>query len=436
MIKNMLALFAVFLLGNFCHAAVEISNVSFTTRWPWNGLVDITFTIGGANIEGKKYSLAFEGYDNVTQKSVKMNSITGVGWNYGTPVHSGTLHAVWNAAADSPNFHSASFQIKVTATDNGSITNPDSYSYLVIDLSAGPNAAFYPYELRNSGPTESEILSKQTTQLWLCAIPAGRFTMGSPGDEVGRHSDERQHITYISKHYYMGIYEITQAQWELVMGDNPSKHVGASRPVENVSYDTIRGGQWPTDLHTVDASSFMGRIQARTGLTLDLPTEAQWEHACRALSTGYLYNGDFQIIEEYRWLNDNRSFIDTSNASNEITVYNRNLLSRVARWDYNREDGKGSYTQHTMVGLYTPNNYGLYDMHGNVYEWCLDWFKSFTALEVVDPTGPDTGSNRVCRGGSWKESDCDKFRSAYRATHKPNDTSSDLGFRITWHRVN
>ena len=436
--KNRVGVFAVFLLCSFCLSGVEISNVSFMTRWPWNGLVDVTFTVGGTGIEGKTYSLAFAGYDNVTQKSVTMNSVTGVGWDYGTPVHSGTLHAVWNAGNDCPNFHSASFQIKVTATEaSDSIDNPSAYPYLVIDLSAGPKAAYYPYELRYSGPTGSEALSKQTTQLWLRAIPQGVFTMGSPGDEVGRHSDEKQHVTYMEKQYYIGIYEVTQAQWELVMGSNPSVHVYNSRPVESVSYEMIRGGQWPNGLHKVSANSFMGRIQARTGLTLDLPTEAQWEYACRAGSTGYLYNGDFQIIERFRDYNDNSRFIYLYDAeSQKISEYNRNLLSSVARWDYNVKDGNGSYKQHTIVGSYTPNNYGLYDMHGNVYEWCLDWHKSFTSLEAVDPIGPDTGSNRVCRGGSWKESDCDKFRSAYRAKHKPDYTSSDLGFRITWHRVN
>ena len=189
--KNRLGVFAVFLLCNFCLAKVEISNVSFTTRWPWNGYVDMTFTVGGTDIEGKKYSLAFEGYDNVEQKSVTMKSITGVGWDYGKPVHSGTLQAVWNAGADSPNFNSASFQIKVKATEvDSSADNWEKYRFLVIDLSAGSKAAYYPYELRSSGPTSSEALSKQTTQLWLKVISPGTFTMGSPEVEVGRHSDE------------------------------------------------------------------------------------------------------------------------------------------------------------------------------------------------------------------------------------------------------
>ena len=435
--KKALAILSVFLLCNLCLAQVEISNVSFTTRWPWNGLVDITFTIGGKNIEGKKYSLAFEGYDNVTQKSVKMSSITGVGWNYGSPVHSGTLYAVWNAGADCPDFHSASFQIKVKATEASVSFN----SYLVIDLSAGPNAAYYPYEMRSSGPNSDEALSKLSSQLWLRTISTGSFMMGSPESEVGRHSSEGQHVTFITQNYYMGFYEVTQAQWKLVMGSNPSKHIGDSRPVENVSYDMIRGSQngakWPTGLHAVDASSFIGRLQARTGLTLDLPTEAQWEFSCRAGSTGYLNNGNFQIIEKFRNYNDNSRFIYLYDSqSRNISEYNRALLSSVARWDYNKKDGVGAYAQHTMVGLYMPNSYGLYDMHGNVYEWCLDWYASFTALEAVDPTGPSSGSQRICRGGSWKESDCDKFRSAYRSKHPSDYTSSDLGFRMTWHRVN
>ncbi len=429
--------FVAFLLCNWGFAQVKISNVSFTTRWPWNGYVDITFTIGGTNVEGKKYSLAFEGYDNVTQTSVTMKSITGVDWTYGKPVHSGTLHAIWNAGVDYSKLHSASFQVKVTATE----VEASSYPYLVIDLSKGPDVVYYPYELRSSGPSSGEALSKQTTQLWLRLVSPNSFMMGSPGSEVGRHSNERQHVTYLTRNYYMGLYEITQAQWKLVMGSNPSKHIGDSRPVENVSYDMIRGSgngsKWPSGLYQTDASSFIGRLQARTGLTLDLPTEAQWEYACRAGTTGYLYNGNFQIIEKFRDYNDNSRFIylyDT--ISKNISEYNIALLSNVARWDYNKKDGKGAYTQHTMVGFYNPNSYGLYDMHGNVYEWCLDWSASFTSQEAVDPTGPSSGTGRICRGGSWKESDCDKFRSAYRSNHRSDYTSSDLGFRITWHRVN
>ncbi|MBQ9368858.1 MAG: formylglycine-generating enzyme family protein [Victivallales bacterium] len=435
--KKLILVFALFLFRSLCFAQVKVSDVSFTTRWPWNELVDITFTIGGIDIEGKKYSLVFEGYDNVTQKSVTMKSITGVGWTYGSPVHSGTLYAVWNAGVDCPTFHSASFQIKVTATQVEALDNP----YLVIDLSAGPNAPYYPYELRSSGPKPEELLGQTTFQLWLFRTPAGRFMMGSPESEVGRHSNERQHIVYITKPFYTGIYEITQKQWELVMGSNPSKHIGDSRPVENVSYDMIRGArngsEWPTGLYAADTSSFIGRIQARTGLTLDLPTEAQWEFACRAGTTGYLNNGNFQIIEKFRYYNDNSRFIYLFDADSKAkSEYNISLLSSVARWDYNKEDGKGAYTQHTMVGLYNVNGFGFYDMHGNVYEWCLDWHDPFTALEVVNPTGPSSGTERICRGGSWKESDCDKFRSAFRAKHKSDYTSSDLGFRIIWHRVN
>ena len=442
--KKAIIVLVAILFYNLGFAQVKVSNVSFTTRWPWNGYVDITFTIGGTNIEGKKYSLAFQGYDNVTQTSVTMKSITGVDWTYGSPVHSGTLHAVWNAGVDYSKLHSAAFQIKVTATeikDTETEVEITSFPYLVIDLSGGSDAAYYPYELRSSGPNGSEALSKQTTQLWLYLVSPNRFMMGSPESEVGRNSNERQHVTFLTGYYYIGLYEITQKQWELVMGSNPSKYNGDSRPVENVSYNMIRGAgngsKWPSGLHQADASSFIGRIQARTGLTLDLPTEAQWEYACRAGTTGYLNNGDFQIIEKFRDYNDNSRFIYLNDADSKAkSEYNISLLSSVARWDYNKEDGKGAYTQHTMVGFYAPNSFDLYDMHGNIYEWCLDWYAPFTAQEAVDPTGPSSGTEGICRGGSWKESDCDKFRSAYRSKHNTNYTSPDLGFRIAWHLVN
>ena len=143
----------------------------------------------------------------------------------------------------------------------------------------------------------------RTTELWLRYIPAGEFTMGSPRGELGRNSEEEQHRVTLTKPFYIGVFECTQAQWEYVMGgdvmgDRPSyfnnDSCNATRPVEQVSYDMIRGAKagagW-SDSNDVDGTSFMGVLRTMTGLTFDLPTEAQWEYACRAGTTTSLNSG-------------------------------------------------------------------------------------------------------------------------------------------------
>ena len=152
--------------------------------------------------------------------------------------------------------------------------------------------------------------------------------------------------TTITKPFYMDAFPVTQKQYQNVTGANPSYYKGEMRPVECVSWNTVRGTSstydWP-NVRTVDANSFMGRLQARTGLAFDLPTEAQWEYACRAGTTGSYNNG--------------------------------NMVSWLGRYNDTQRDGRGGYTlQHTTVGSYLSNDWGLYDMHGNVLEWCLDWY--------------------------------------------------------------
>ncbi len=176
-----------------------------------------------------------------------------------------------------------------TLSDNGGAMIGD---YQVVDLSGGPTAETYPVTYARSladvpGGANSDVY--KTTRLLLRRIPKGTFTMGSPKSELGRSGNETQHQVTLSQDFYIGVFEVTQRQWERVTGEWPSHFSNVScrdmRPVEEVTYNDIRGSgegaDWPVS-DRVDSTSFMGRLRARTGKTFDLPTESQWEYACRA----------------------------------------------------------------------------------------------------------------------------------------------------------
>ena len=275
-------------------------------------------------------------------------------------------------------------------------------------------ATSYPVRYTNEAPDLNDDACR-TTDLWLRRIPKGTFTMGSPEDEVGGCYDEKQHEVTLTQDYYIGVFECTQKQWELVMGTKPSYFSNVNcyetRPVEQVSYDDIRGTSWPSSGHTVDALSFMGRLKEKTGLAFDLPTEAQWEYACRAGLASALNSGKNLVLKEF----------DTR-------------MNEVGRYWYN---GGEEHSQDctavngtAKVGCYLPNVWGLYDMHGNVVEWCLDWYlRDYDETDMEDPTGSSGGFYRIVRGGScgvyaWE------CRSASRGYCTSSDNSPDMGFRV------
>jgi formylglycine-generating enzyme required for sulfatase activity len=225
----------------------------------------------------------------------------------------------------------------------------------------------------------------------LVLIRAGEFMMGSPAGEPQRGSDEGpQHRVRITRAFYMGATEVTQAQYEAVTGTNASIFKGADNPVETVSWN--------------DAAEFCRRLSAKAGMTVRLPTEAEWEYACRAGTTTPFYFGDT---------------ISTDQAN-----YDGNYVYGAGR--------KGVYRQRTTpVGSFPPNAWGLYDMHGNVWEWCQDWYGNsyYASSPMEDPQGPPSAENHVLRGGSWygNPRGC---RSAYRYGHGPSDRDSYVGFRV------
>ena len=167
----------------------------------------------------------------------------------------------------------------------GSSVRAENGLYMVVDLSGGTSASNYPVSYLSGVPSDGWTDEYKTTKLVMRRIPAGTFTMGSPSGELSRSDDERQHRVTLTKDFYIGVFEVTQRQWELVMGNWPSYFSNTTyyqtRPVEQVTYSDIRGysagTHWPAN-DAVDAESFMGRLRAKTGLaTLDLPTESQWE---------------------------------------------------------------------------------------------------------------------------------------------------------------
>ncbi len=224
-----------------------------------------------------------------------------------------------------------------------------------------------------AGFTRTVGLTKDIT-IDLVWIPAGTFVRGSPKTEKYRWGDETQHTVRISSGFWMSKYEITQAQYQAVMGTNPSHSKGEDYPVQTVSWD--------------DAVAFCGRITGR------LPTEAEWEYACRA-GTRTRYNTGDTRDDLYRagWYRDNSGF--------EVHP----------------------------VGRKTGNAWGLHDMHGNLWEWCSDWYGVYPDGPVTDPAGPSSGQNRVYRGGSWR-TEAGECRSADRRHTAPATRGIFGGFRV------
>ena len=227
-------------------------------------------------------------------------------------------------------------------------------------------------------------------------IPAGKFMMGSPKDEKDRCDDEILHEVTITKPFYLGTYLVTQEEYEKVMGRNPSCYsaTGAGRG-KVIGRDTSR---FPMEeVSWFAAVEFCKRLselpeEKNAGRTYRLPTEAEWEYACRAGTTTQFYFGD------------------------KITTAQANYDHR-----YDRPP--------TPVGSFPANAWGLYDMHGNVEEWCQDWYGPYPQEKVVDPQGPKTGERRVLRGGSFFD-DASGVRSASRRNREPAWRCETIGFRV------
>ena len=363
-------------------AAPQVRNVKAFQQYPW-GHVCISYEVEGniAECSGseKMPILVVTAKDKTTGKLYGVVSSVESCLTGDTGTAEGQHKVIWDIAAQGVAINSTSVVFTVAYEEE---------VYMVVDLSSGANSSSYPVSYRvSSGGWADEY---KTTKLVLRRIEPGSFKMRGSYDVT------------LTNPFYMGVFEVTQKQYELVMGSNTSYYKGDKRPVENVSYNTIRGSsngaKWPAS-SAVDSTSFLGKLRARTGVDFDLPTEAQWEYACRAGTTSCYNNGG-----------------DTEED-----------LKLLGRYNENRFDGKGECSTHTTVGSYQPNAWGLYDMHGNVWELCLDWIGTLSS--ATDPKGSSSGSYRRVRGGSWfgSASGC---TSSYASSSIPSDGDPFAGFRL------
>ena len=325
-----------------------VSNVQAAQR-PGTHKVDIRYDV--ADADGDALWIKVEvSDDGGTSYVVPAASFSG---DIGFRIQPGLgKHIVWDAGADWGGKYSANMRFRVTADD----TLPQN-------------------------------------MVW---IRPGTFTMGSPSNEKHRQLDEKpQTKVTISRGFGMSKYEVTQAQYKAVIGTDPSRFKGDNNPVEQVSWD--------------DAVAYCAKLTGKektagrlpVGYEYRLPTEAEWEYACRAgTTTAFSFGDDESQLGEYAWYDSNSGLLGQLN----------------------------SHTTHP-VGQKKPNGWGLYDMHGNVYEWCLDWYDGdYPGGSVTDPQGSPTGSCRIYRGGGWGYSagDC---RSANRDCSGPGNRRSKMGFR-------
>jgi formylglycine-generating enzyme required for sulfatase activity/acetyl esterase/lipase len=276
--------------------------------------------------------------------------------------------------------------------------------YAVVDLSSGVEG---PWDVTELDKAPEDLLKNdawRTTKILLRRVPAGTFKMGSPEGEPGRqtytgdyHTTETLHSVTLTKPFYAGVFPVTQEQWTRVMGGNPSYFAGnPKRPVESVSWNDIRGGEWPGGRS--GQGTFIARLRTGTGQLLDLPTEAQWEYACRAGTT--------------RALN-----APTANKGEGADCSDANLAA-IGWFEGN------SQRQTHDVGDKAPNAWGLYDMHGNVSQWCLDWLTDYSG-DATDPVGPvieKRHSGHVLRGGYWS-----MCAAGCRSAARNSDTAPENG---------
>ena len=464
--------------------AAVIKQVIVRQQWPWSTDVKVEYKLAEVTAPVDISVRAFNGETEITTPNL-VAAITGD--LYGIS-ESGIGQFVIDPVKAFGNTKVAIADFRVELELSESAANINEVLYKIYDLTSGSCTDVTRGDLlgRKYGTIETNYtafttfntpvsdviiwtgvtndVKYATTHLVLRKIPAAgqTFTMGSPSEEVGRVDTasvkvggsvsgstmtggttetasgfETQHSVSFTQDFYMGVFEVTQYQYWKIMGTWPSnfslEECKNTRPVEKVSYYDVRGASgagvsWPdVATHEVLSDSFIGMLRSALSGSpkLDLPTEAQWEYACRAKSTTTWYNGN--------------------NCASAIWAENPPSLRAIGRFFNNGGNGASATDDTTKgtakVGSYLPNAWGLYDMLGNVVEWCLDWYAPFSANAITDPLGAlhseasfvangDNGyNNRVARGGGYSLRAAD-LRAAYRRPEGANQTATYRGFRI------
>lgn len=398
-VKTVMAILAGTWALNAIAAEPTISNVSVHQRWPWSRLVNIDYTL--TCDDSNRVAVTVTAYNSATPLTLPSASLSGDV----DSVLPGTRRIVWDPAK-------TAYTNELLTQFRVDLTPALSPAYMIVNLTDGQKTYRYDWSTWYDVTNHTEYM---TTNLVLRHILPGTFMMGTPTNYLALKNDytspEDYHPVTLTKGFYIGIFQVTQKQWALLMNNAwPSYFTNAlaaaTRPVELVSYSSIRG----TLASSVDANSFMGKLQTLAGVDFELPTEAQWEYACRA--------------------GTDTPFNDSVTSPTDSTV---SLLARYRFNSNSSADGTNRNADATMgtarVGSYQTNPWGLYDMHGNVWELCLDGLVPNLGTDAVTDPVSTASTAKIIRGSTWDEA-IQNLRSAARLSVGTASAYRNVGFRV------